>query len=211
MLFLNKRWWITFIYCLTLIMVGSSAALAQGGKGTVENLVRILGAGNGSASDQKTFVEAAKFIDYENMSERALGQAEWSKISPTQRSQFTSALRTVVEQRYYPRWHRLFAKGTITYGQESTVNGDTVLQTSLKINKKSQALAWCMAKRSGDLKVVSLGVNDKDLLNKLHQRVMTKLKKSNFDALVAWLKNKAPHEADESEKGESDVIPTAKK
>jgi ABC-type transporter MlaC component len=209
---INKRWG-TIISCFVALMLGSaaSAALSQGGKGTVENLVRILGAGNGTAADQKTFAEAAKFIDYESMSQRALGQAEWAKISPSQRSKFIAALRTVVEQRYYPRWHRLFAKGTITYGQESTVNGDTVLQTSLKINKKSQQLAWCMAKHAGDLKVVSLGLNDKDLLNKLHQRVITKLKKSDFDSLVVWLKNKAPHEDDDSEKGDNDAISTAKK
>jgi ABC-type transporter MlaC component len=187
--------------------MSASAVFADAGKPTVQNLVRIFAAWNGSPKDSKTFSEAARYIDYE----RALGQGEWAKLSGAQKKRFVDALRTVVEQRYYPRWHRLFAKGVMTYGQESTVGGDTVLKTSLKINQKSQDLSWCMDKKGGDLRVVSLGVNDKDLLNKLHVRVLKKLKATDFDGLVAWLKNKAPHEADESDKDSTDSATASKK
>ncbi len=184
------------ISCLALLIGPVPNAYAENARSTVQALVLIFKNWSGNAADRRTYDQAAKYIDYENMSRRALGQDEWDKLKPSQHFEFVSALRTAIEQRYYPRWHRLFGRGSITYGQESTANGDIVLPTSLEVNQKSQAISWCLESKNGQLKVVSLGVKDKDLLDRLHKRLMTKLHKTSFAGLIAWLKSKASQDGE---------------
>jgi ABC-type transporter MlaC component len=130
------------------------------------------------------------------MSEQALGAEQWGKLKPAERNDFTAALRKLVEDRYYPRWHKLFSKGILTYGKESAGHGDIILNTVLKVNKKSQDVSWQLDTKGVQPRVISLKVDDKDLLNRLHKRIFPRLQKSGFKSLLSWLQTKAGMEND---------------
>src|SRR5438552_4227782 len=87
--------------------MSAPAAQIENGKQTVEHLVNLFSAWNGKKPDQRVYAEAAQNIDYELMACRSLGTAEWEKLTPTQRKEFTKTFQSLVEQRYYSRWHKI--------------------------------------------------------------------------------------------------------
>ncbi|HEY9684198.1 MAG TPA: ABC transporter substrate-binding protein [Oculatellaceae cyanobacterium] len=185
---------LTFSFIVLLTIIGTSAGAAQTGKATVEKLVTLFKSWDQGVPPAKVFSEATDYIDYSSMAEQALGVDQWSKLNEKDKNAFAAAIKKLVEQRYYPRWHKLFAKGSLTYGGESSKNGDITLNTILNVNKKSQDVAWRLNSKSAAPKVISLRVDEKDLLNVLHQRISPKLKKAGFPALLSWLQNKAAQE-----------------
>lgn len=134
---------------------------------------------------------ASSYIDYQEMSGRALGKKDWETLSPAQKREFSKSLQVLVEKRYYPRWRKIFGKGKVRFIDESSVAGDTVVRTELLLGKKVEPLYWKLSERGGVAKVVSLSVSGKDLLDKLSQRIQSKRKKGqvNIDALIAWMRN----------------------
>ncbi len=167
---------------------------AATGKETVEKLVTLFKSWDQGVPPAKVFNEATEYIDYSSMSEQALGAAEWNKLKPADQAAFTTALRKLVEQKYYPKWHKLFTKGTLTYGSENSARGDITLSTVLKVSKNSQNVAWRLDSKKSPPKVVSLKVDEKDLLATLHNRISPRLQKVGFPSLLSWLQKHAAEE-----------------
>lgn len=165
---------------LTNISSAGNAKIASAGKSKAT--VSTVGTGPSAAST---------FIDYQEMSGRALGKKDWDTLSASQKREFAKSLQVLVERRYYPRWRKIFGKGKVRYIDESSVAGDTVVRTELVLGKKVEPLYWKLSERGGAVRVVSLSVSGKDLLDKLSQRIQSKRKKGqgNIDALIAWMRN----------------------
>jgi len=176
--------------------MSAGAAQIEKGKDTVEHLVSLFSAWSGKEADQHVYAEAAQNIDYELMAHRALGATEWEKLSPVQRKEFTKTFKSLVEQRYYPRWHKIFYKGRLAFISETSANGDTFVKTNLTLGKKTDLLVWHLANKSGDHKVISLAVADKDLLTLIGSRLKKKMDKSGFDGVMAWMKDKLEDDED---------------
>jgi len=143
-----------------------------------------------SKEDKELNGKASAFIDYPEMASRCLGKREWDALNAGQKKEFVSTLRNLVETRYYPRWRKIFGTGKVTFQDEVSQGGDTVVHTRLSIGKKEEVLAWRMAEATGSPKVVSLAVDDKDLLERLKKRIQAKQQKAGFEALLAWMKGK---------------------
>ena len=173
-------------FCMVAL---SPQAYAQSGKATVEKLVQIFTSWSGNPADRKILSEAAAYIDYNGMAERSLKSAEWSKLSPQQRTEFAQTLKTLIEERYYTRWHRIFAKGKLAFQSESNSGGDVIVKSNLVIGKKTDALSWRLDNNGS--KVVSLAVGDSDLLQKLSSRLEGRMAKVGFQGLLTWMKGKA--------------------
>lgn len=183
------------------------SAFAQSGKDTIDRLVQIFSSWNGNSTDKHAYSEVAKYIDYRGMAERSLKPEEWKKLNPAQKNDYTKTLQSLIEERYYVRWHRIFNKGKITYKGESTVGGDTLVKTDLLVGKKTDPLVWRLDAQGGERRVVSLAVNDSDLLKKLSGRLEGKLAKMGFPGMLAWMKNKANLEPNEGTEQASTATP----
>jgi ABC-type transporter MlaC component len=183
-------WIISFF--LLLIMANPSTAIKvqQKGKPIIETIVRIFSTWNGRP-DPVTYSRAAQYIDYETMAQRALGPSQWRKITSVERKEFTDAFRALVEKRYYIRWHKLFGKSKLTYLGEHSSDGDTLVKTKLDLGKKEDLLIWRLHKKGNSEKIVSLAVNERDLLSKIQSRFQKRLTKTTFPRFLAWLKDKA--------------------
>jgi ABC-type transporter MlaC component len=181
---------------LTAISMSASgpAWAAGSGQATVEKLVNVFTSWSGNPSDKKGIADADRYIDYNVMAERSLSSAEWGKLNAAQKKQFVDTLRTLIEQRYYVRWHKIFSKGKLIYQGESKSSGDEVVKSQLTVGKKVDPLDW----RLSNDKVISLSVGKSDLLKKLSTRLEGRLGKLGFNGLLAWMKNKANIHPDES-------------
>lgn len=165
---------------LTNISTAGNAKIAS--TGITKATISTVGTGASAAST---------FIDYQEMSGRALGKKDWDTLSASQKREFAKSLQVLVERRYYPRWRKIFGKGKVRYIDESNLAGDTVVHTELVLGKKVEPLYWRLSERGGVVRVVSLRVSGKDLLDKLTQRIQSKRKKGrgNIEALIAWMRN----------------------
>lgn len=173
-------------------------AQAQTGRATIDRLVGIFSQWSGSSQESKVYREAAGYIDFEGMAERSLS-GEWKKLSPAQRAEFTDTLRTLIEERYYLRWHKIFKKAKLAYVNESSAGGDTKVATLITLGKKKDQVEWQLDSKDGQPKLINLAVNDSDLLNRLSGRLQNKLNKAGFAAMIAWMKNKS-NSSSEAEK-----------
>ncbi len=119
------------------------------------------------------------------MSQRSLGTAQWSKLTVKQKRDYTAALKVLMEQRYYPRWHRIFSKAKMEYVSKSAAGSDLLVNTNLVVGKKRDAMTWRLNDRND--KVISLAIGQKDLLDRLTDRLQPKLKKSGFQSMLSWM------------------------
>jgi hypothetical protein len=160
---------------------------AEPGFTSVQNIVNVF---SGSGSD--SYRSAGSYIDYDAMSQRSLGGAQWSKLTAKEKHDYTAALKVLMEQRYYPRWHRIFSKAKVEFVSKSGSGGDLLVKTNLVVGKKRDAMTWRLNERND--KVVSLAIGDKDLLDRLTNRLQPKLKKSGFQAMLSWMQSHAQGE-----------------
>jgi ABC-type transporter MlaC component len=132
---------------------------------------------------------AGTLIDFKQIAMRSVGEAEWQALSQVQKQDLTATIETLVQNRYYPRWKKVFGKGDVTYLSQSRRNGDTFVSTNLRLGHKDDLIVWQLT--SSPPKVVSLAVNKNDLLTKLAQRIQAHQAKGGYASMVAWLKSKS--------------------
>lgn len=176
---------------LLLLVNASARAAYDPGRTVVHNLVTLFSAWSGDRIDSALSSAAAAYIDYNFMAERALGEEHWAKLSASQRREFVATFQRLIEQRYYPRWHKLFYKGQLSFTGEAAAGGDIYVRSLLAIGKKQDTIVWRLHGTPGDYKVISLRVGDKDLLRRLQDRFQRHLEKDGFEGMLAWLKDKA--------------------
>lgn len=153
----------------------------------VQNIVNVF-----SAPAANSFKKAESYIDYDVMSQRSLGSSQWSKLTAKQKRDYISALKALMAQRYYPRWHRIFSKAKVEYLSKSSEGSDLLVKTNLVVGKKRDAMTWRLNDHND--KVVSLAIGEKDLLERLTNRLQPKLKKNGFQAMLAWMQSHAQGE-----------------
>lgn len=171
----------------SLFLTGSPGLALEPAFTSVQNIVNVF-----SASDTNSFKGASNYIDYDAMAQRSLGAAQWAQLNAKQKRDYTAALRVLMEQRYYPRWHRIFSKARLEYVSKSASGPDLLVKTNLVVGKKHDQMTWRLNDKSD--KVVSLAIGEKDLLNQLTNRLQPKLKKSGFQAMLAWMQSHAKGE-----------------
>jgi len=185
-------------FCLILASASCPAFAQKRGWETIESLVQLFGVWAGDEPDRQIYDEAANFIDYEMMGQRAIGESQWSKLTPAQRKDFVQTFRKLIEERYYPRWHKIFRSGKLEYLNTVNASGDTLVRTELKLGDDEDDLIWRLNPRSGDLKIISLSVDNKDLLQHVAARFQRKLKKCDFTQFMKWLRDELDDDDDDN-------------
>lgn len=178
----------TFTSLLLLSALAVQPAQAREGWSTVENVVGIFATWQGKKPNKAISAAASEYIDYSEMAERALGR-QWSKIDASERREFVSLFTRVIEERYYPRWHKVFSRGKLEYIKDAPLADGVRVTTLCTVGKKKDTIIWQLSKRSGNYKVVSLAVDDQDLVTRIGSRIQKHMKRESFDDLIAWMKD----------------------
>jgi ABC-type transporter MlaC component len=195
--------------CLSLMICLLSLMPAYAGQGqdTVDALLKIFSNWTGSISDRVAYTKISDYINYTTMSERVLGALEWNRLSAAQKNEFSATFRRLIEKRYYPRWHKLFCTGKVTFLKEKNVNGDLLVATRLKTGTDSDAfrnIAWTLGKSGGEYKVINLNVNGKDLVDRVSVRFQKKLSKGTFNDLLAWMRKQTVRSQSNTDEADND-------
>lgn len=198
---MNKRTTSLILIAGTLAGMSCSAAFAQlSGKETVQQLVTLFSAWSDGRGRRSIFEEAAQHIDYPTMAEMSFTPAQWDAFSPAQKRDMINSFRSLVENRYYRRWHKLFLRSRLTVANEAKAGGDIYVKTFVTQGKDEDTVIWRLRPHNGEPMVVSLNVNGKDLISRLSDRFQKQLKKRGTQGLVAWIKTEAEdRKADDEE------------
>lgn len=173
---------------LVLLAPASAPAQTRDGWSTVEKVVNIFGTWQGKKPNKAISAAAIEYIDYSEMAERALG-SHWSKIDANEKREFVGLFTRVIEERYYPRWHKIFSRGRLEYIKDAPLADGVRVTTLCTVGKKKDTIVWQLSKRSGNYKVVSLAVDNQDLVTRIGSRLQKHLKDESFDDLLAWMKD----------------------
>ena len=130
----------------------------------------------------------AECIDFRQIAMRSVGSSQWQGMSAAQKQDLTATIQALVQNRYFPRWKKIFGKGDVTYVGQTRRGGDLLVATNLRLGEKDDKLIFQLT--GAGLKVVSLTVNHNDLLTKLSRRVQSRQAKGGYAAMMAWLKSK---------------------
>lgn len=188
----QNRLILIFAIAIAVLSCGSAGANPDENE-TIKQVAKLFAGWNGKV-DRGVFKEAAGLIDYAEMSQIALG-AHWEKLKQQEQADFVQKFQGLVEERYYKRWHKIFAKGNLSFLADEH-NGDHQVKTILSVGKKHEMLIWTLSNKSGRNKVISLCADEKDLLKRLSSRVQNRLQKDGFNKLIAWMKDEAEEEED---------------
>ncbi len=176
-------------FMLTSIAQPADAAL--GNDDCSQQMVALLSEGTGSRPTAAVAAAVARHIDYEYITEYAVGPTEWSRLDDSQRRQCIRLVRRWLEDRHYPRWHKLFLKGKYKELSTTQSGNETLVRASLLQPNKRYILTWRLHNRGQTCRVISLSVNGKDLLNRLKGRFQRQLNRGGHGRLVASLTNSA--------------------
>ncbi len=168
-----------FYYCFI-----QPAFSFQTGKETVEFLVNTFLIWNGEQNQDKLRMETANYIAYRQMAQESIGSLNWDKLSNAQKYQYTQLFEKLIEKKFYPRWHKLFNRGKITINNEIKVDDEIYVRSILQENDDSDEVTWKFKKIDGNLKLVSLALNKKDLMNKISHRLKKKYDKLGYDKYI---------------------------
>lgn len=182
--------WLLLLFSAIIYCSGAGSAATAGSNATIDTLVKLLSQWSSSGNNQSILTQAAQHIDYQAMGEESLG-AQWGKLSEAQRTEFVQGFKTLVEKRYYPRWHNIFSKSKLTYGKESTANGVTRINTQMTLKDSVQEVDWDLKGTGANARVVNLTVGEKDLVVRAGRRFQKRLEKAGFPAFMTWIKKEA--------------------
>lgn len=199
----NKVILLSLLTALSLSPLALPAVAQASGKETVQQLVTLFSAWGDGRGRSNIFEAAAHHIDYPAMAEMSFTAVQWDSFAPAQRRDLIGSFRTLVENRYYKRWHKLFLRSRLTVANEAHAGGDIYVKTFVTEGKDEDTVIWRLRPHNGEPMVVSLNVNGKDLISRLSDRFQKQLKRKGTQGLVAWMKSQADDEteATDSESG----------
>jgi ABC-type transporter MlaC component len=162
------------------------AAGAQSGKETIQTLIAIFAnLKDGQILNTSALAEAANYIDYSGMAERALGEKYWQKLTAVQKSQYIQNFKSLIERRYYRRWHKIFAHSAISYGTEGRKGTNIVVPTTIVTGKNKKCITWTLAGSAP--KVIDLTAENGDIIIRLQKRFQKKVDDAGVPVFLTWL------------------------
>jgi len=169
----------------------SLPAYSESGTRTVQELIELFSRPAPEDGEPQPYQSAAQLIDYAGMSEQLLAKSQWEHFTPAQQREITASIQSLLEQRYYERWHKLYGRGKVSYLGEKTANDNVYVSTILVLGKEKESIIWELRPRGGKLMVTDINADGKDMLARLKLRVQRHLSKDGYDGLISWLKRKS--------------------
>lgn len=167
----------------------SSTAQARTGIGVVNGLVHVLADKPEQQLSDETLADISDYVDFVYIARYAIGSYEWNCLSSAQKKEYVALVKKLMEQRYYDRWQKLFADGKIVETKQSKSGMDILVNTVVVSGKRKTHALWRLHDHHGELKIISLDVNGKDLLNHLKHRFNRVVSKGGGLKLIAGLRN----------------------
>jgi ABC-type transporter MlaC component len=179
----------TAVAVLAALLIVTTVAQARTGIGVVSGLVQILSEKPDRQLSNDNLSDISQYVDFDYIARYAIGPYEWNCLSSNKKKEYVALVKRLMEQRYYDRWQKLFADGKIVETTQSKAGMDILVNTLVVSGKRRTYARWRLHSLRGDLKIISLDVNGKDLLDHLKHRFNRVVSKGGGLKLIAGLRS----------------------
>ena len=133
-------------------------------------------------------------FDFEELGRRALGTATWAKMTPTQKTRFVKAFKSMVENSSVKKLEAYTSDST-RY-EPADINGDKATVTAHVYSKGSESVVvYKLWMKNGEWKAWDLVIDDLSTAGNYGDQFRTILKNNSIDNLISRLESKAKNDA----------------
>jgi phospholipid transport system substrate-binding protein len=204
---MNIKYAVILVISLIFIQGSASAALAGGGKGPGTEAVRKANeqirallrkkVEPGSKAEAELAAQVTTslrdFLDIEALGRRAL-RDHWDGLSETQKNQFMSLLRDLIEKNYI-KGLRANLEYQVTYTGERKKGDDIVVSTEVKTQRRGRpytvAIDYVLRKDGARLRAFDVITDSVGLVENYRAQFNKIIAKHGFDGLLSRMKKKA--------------------
>ncbi|PZR17355.1 MAG: organic solvent ABC transporter [Archangium gephyra] len=145
------------------------------------------------ASTEKLSARADEFIDFVELSKRAMG-AEWSKLSRQQQDQLGATMKGLLRASYAQKAIKDDRGGAanVTYGEEKIEGNDAEVKTTLAVKSDKFSVNYKLYRRDAkaDWRIFDVVTDEVSLVETYKDQFKKQMAKNGFDGLISALKKK---------------------
>ncbi len=141
------------------------------------------------ATVEKVALAVDKFVDFEELARRALGDT-WNSITPSQRKELTGAMRGMLRA-FYAQRILGNANPEVTYGQETLQGNEATVHTTVTAEGTRIPIAYKLYRanrKPGAWRIYDIVTADVSLLEDYRSQFSQILAEKGFDGLLAAVK-----------------------
>jgi phospholipid transport system substrate-binding protein len=153
-----------------------------------ENVQKAANAPGATAESLVGVVE--KFVDFEELAKRALGDKTWTGLTPAQQKEFTTTMTGLLRASYAQKAVGQ-AQAQVKYGKESIKGSEATVNTTLSLKKDQVPIDYKLYRApKGEWRIYDVITDDVSLVDTYKGQFRKLLKDKGFDGLISTLKSK---------------------
>ncbi|CAM4235605.1 ABC transporter substrate-binding protein [Corallococcus sp. ZKHCc1 1396] len=132
-----------------------------------------------------------KFVDFEELAKRAMGEKAWAGLTPTQRKDFTDTMTGLLRASYAQKAIGQ-AKAEVAYGKESVQGNEATVDTKLTVKADQVPVDYKLYRTSAktDWRIYDVITDEVSLVDTYSGQFRKILQTKGFDGLMTTLKSK---------------------
>ncbi|RKG74875.1 MlaC/ttg2D family ABC transporter substrate-binding protein [Corallococcus terminator] len=132
-----------------------------------------------------------KFVDFEELAKRAMGEKAWAGLTATQRKEFTDTMTGLLRASYAQKAIGQ-AKAEVAYGKESVQANEATVDTKLTVKSDQVPVDYKLYRTSakGDWRIYDVITDEVSLVDTYSGQFRKILQTKGFDGLLSTLKSK---------------------
>ncbi|NMO20414.1 ABC transporter substrate-binding protein [Pyxidicoccus fallax] len=131
-----------------------------------------------------------KFVDFEELAKRALGDKAWASLTPAQQKDFTTTMTGLLRASYAQKAIGQ-AQAQVKYGKETVQGNEATVNTTLTVKKDQVPVDYKLYKATkGDWRIYDVITDEVSLVDTYRGQFRKLLNDKGFDGLLSTLKSK---------------------
>jgi phospholipid transport system substrate-binding protein len=131
-----------------------------------------------------------KFVDFEELAKRALGDKTWATLTPAQQKDFTSTMTGLLRASYAQKAIGQ-AQAEVKYGKESVQGTEATVNTTLSLKKDQIPVDYRLYKAAkGEWRIYDVVTDEVSLVDTYKGQFRKLIGDKGFDGLLSTLKSK---------------------
>ncbi|MCP3161950.1 MlaC/ttg2D family ABC transporter substrate-binding protein [Myxococcus qinghaiensis] len=133
-----------------------------------------------------------KFVDFQELAKRALGDKTWATLTPAQRKDFSETMTGLLRASYAQKAIGQ-AQADVKYGEESIKGTEATVNTTLTLKKDQIPVDYRLYKTTGakgDWRIYDVVTDEVSLVDTYKGQFQKLLSTKGFDGLLSTLKTK---------------------
>ncbi|MBZ4422061.1 phospholipid-binding protein MlaC [Myxococcus sp. RHSTA-1-4] len=131
-----------------------------------------------------------KFVDFEELAKRALGDKTWATLTPAQQKEFTTTMTGLLRASYAQKAIGQ-AQAQVKYGKESVQGSEATVNTLLTVKKDQIPVDYRLYRAGkGEWRIYDVITDEVSLVDTYKGQFRKLLNDKGFDGLLSTLKSK---------------------